>query len=480
MTKRTISSIIKCFVLLALLLPAWLAWDVSPAQGAGFLVTRFDDPTPGTCQVSDCSLREAIIQANSTPALDEIYLPVGVYNLTIFGYDGTAAAGDLDITNPVYIWGFGAPETVVINGTGTDRVFEIVGSPGTVTIESVKITNGLSPTLNGGGIACENSTLVLEYVVITSNDAPNTNGGGLSSDSCTVSMNATTISANNARFGGGIYAGASTYTITSSDISSNIAATGGGGIHSYNSNISLFATSINWNNSEGGGGGLSQLGSTAILSIDKSLVANNVADSDGGGINVMAGTNLSITNSTISNNVTKTYGGGISTRIPTTITHSTIVLNSADFDMNGSGSGGGIDAYEAAAVVSISNSILANNIDFSPSYDNDCNSWHGATINSDGYNLVRSPAVCTFNSTLDILGQDPKLGPLQDNGGWTYTHALLIGSPAIDAGNPALTIPPAPSTDQRGPAMYRRVVNGRVDIGAFEAWMGYFLPVIFR
>ena len=479
MNKRTTSSMIKCFVLLTLLLPAWLVWDVSPAQGAGFLVTRFDDPTPGTCQVSDCSLREAVIQANSTLAYDEIYLPEGVYNLTRFGYDETAAAGDLDITNPVYIWGFGAPETVVINGTGDDRVFEIVGSPGTVTIESVKVTNGLSPTLDGGGIACANSTLELEYVIITSNDAPNTHGGGLSSNVCTVTMNATSIINNNARFGGGIYAGTSTYTITNSDISSNFADTGGG-IYSFNSNINLFATSINGNISEGSGGGLFQLGSSAILSIDKSLVANNVANSDGGGINVSAGSNLSINNSTISNNVTKTYGGGIATRIPTTITHSTIVLNSADFDVNGLGGGGGIDAYEAAAVVSISHTILANNQDFSPAYYNDCNSWYGAMINSNGYNLVRAVGNCTFSSAGDILGLDPRLGLLQNNGGWTDTHALLIGSPAIDAGNPTLTIPPAPSTDQRGPSRFARIINGRVDIGAFESWKWSFLPVIFK
>jgi len=479
MNKRSITTMIKCFVLLILLMPAWLAWDVSPAQGANFLVTRFDDPTPGACD-SDCSLREAIIQANSTPALDEIYLPEGTYNLTRVGMDNNAAAGDLDLTNPVYIWGFGAPETVVINGTGTDRVFEIIGSPGTVTIESVKITNGLSPTLNGGGIACANSTLVLEYVFITSNDAPANNGGGLSSDGCTVTMNATKIIDNYAHYGGGIYARTSTYTITNSDISSNFAFTGGGGIHSYNSNISLFATSVNWNISEGVGGGLSQLGSNAILSIDKSLVANNVADSDGGGMDLIEGSNLSIINSTISNNVTDAYGGGISTRIPSTITHSTIVLNSADFDMNGAGGGGGIDAYSGTAVVGISHTVLANNHDFSASYENDCHSWSGATINSNGYNLVRTPAACTFNTSLDILGQDPKLGPLQDNGGWTDTHALLIGSPAIDAGDLALTTPPAPSTDQRGPSRFARIINGRVDIGAFEAWLGYFLPAIFR
>jgi len=57
------------------------------------------------------------------------------------------------------------------------------------------------------------------------------------------------------------------------------------------------------------------------------------------------------------------------------------------------------------------------------------------------------------------------LGPLQDNGGSTFTHELLSGSPAINAGDPSFT--PPPDYDQRGPG-FPRVVNGRIDIGAFE------------
>jgi hypothetical protein len=57
------------------------------------------------------------------------------------------------------------------------------------------------------------------------------------------------------------------------------------------------------------------------------------------------------------------------------------------------------------------------------------------------------------------------LGPLQGNGGATFTHALLPGSPAINAGDP--TFMPPPLYDQRGPG-YDRVVGGRIDIGSFE------------
>ena len=65
------------------------------------------------------------------------------------------------------------------------------------------------------------------------------------------------------------------------------------------------------------------------------------------------------------------------------------------------------------------------------------------------------------------LGVNPLLGALADNGGPTQTHALLPGSPAVNAGPNPLTPFPGSADDQRG-AGYARVVGGRVDIGAFE------------
>jgi hypothetical protein len=70
---------------------------------------------------------------------------------------------------------------------------------------------------------------------------------------------------------------------------------------------------------------------------------------------------------------------------------------------------------------------------------------------------------------------DPLLGPLQDNGGPTKTHALLIGSPAIDAGNNAY----ATDWDQRGEG-FPRIVNGIIDIGAFEYQGGGAAPLLTR
>ena len=69
----------------------------------------------------------------------------------------------------------------------------------------------------------------------------------------------------------------------------------------------------------------------------------------------------------------------------------------------------------------------------------------------------------------DQNNTDPLLGPLQDNGGPTFTHELLPGSPAIDAGDPGFA--PPPFYDQRGPDFYR-VRNNRIEIGSFEVQEG--------
>src|SRR5207248_3246106 len=91
------------------------------------------------------------------------------------------------------------------------------------------------------------------------------------------------------------------------------------------------------------------------------------------------------------------------------------------------------------------------------------------TVTSLGYNLSND-GTGPNNGTTDQINTDPLLGPLQDNGGPTFTHALLVGSPAIDAGDPNFdpnSFTPPLTTDQRGSG-FARVANGRIDIGAFE------------
>jgi len=144
-------------------------------------------------------------------------------------------------------------------------------------------------------------------------------------------------------------------------------------------------------------------------------------------------------------------GGGLSTFFSSLyVANSTISGNSAP-------SGGGIYNDRQSSVVEISNTILSAGALGENIFNN------GGTITSDGYNLSSDDGGGYLTGPGDQINTDPLLGPLQDNGGSTFTHALLPGSPAIDAGDP--TFSPPPSTDQRG---CPRVSNGRIDIGSFE------------
>ncbi len=84
---------------------------------------------------------------------------------------------------------------------------------------------------------------------------------------------------------------------------------------------------------------------------------------------------------------------------------------------------------------------------------------------SDGYNISSDDGAGYLNGPGDQINIDPMLGPLQDNGGPTFTHELLPGSPAINAGDPNFV--PPPDYDQRGPG-FDRVKGGRIDVGSFE------------
>ena len=84
---------------------------------------------------------------------------------------------------------------------------------------------------------------------------------------------------------------------------------------------------------------------------------------------------------------------------------------------------------------------------------------------SQGYNVSSDDGAGYLNGPGDHINTDPQLGPLQDNGGLTFTHALLPGSPAINAGDPNFVGPP--DNDQRGHG-YDRIRNGQLDVGSFE------------
>src|SRR5438445_2732159 len=167
---------------------------------------------------------------------------------------------------------------------------------------------------------------------------------------------------------------------------------------------------------------------------------------------MLSGT-MRLDNCTVSGNAavaggSSIQGGGIFNDVLTiSLTHSTSTTNE----------GGGV-FNSGDGSVALKNTILAGNtVTF------DLFNSQSRPINSEGFNLIGSTngPIVPGPSDQFTNGAALKLGPLQNNGGPTLTHALLCGSPAIDAGDNTS----APPTDQRG---FPRIVGGTIDIGSYE------------
>jgi CSLREA domain-containing protein len=219
------------------------------------------------------------------------------------------------------------------------------------------------------------------------------------------------------------------------------------------------------NGSAYSGGGLSNNGGTML--VDRTTVSGNQAiygGGDSGGIqNFGNGTNhgdLTSTNSTISSN-TASLGGGVyswgDNANSTTVANSTIAFNTTGVLASDRGTGG----IGGGGTFIFKNSIVSNNT--SSGAPSNCVVPPPGTITSQGNNL-ESASDCGFTASGDIQKTDPQLGPLQDNGGPTDTHAITATSPAFDHGGGC----PPPSVDQRGTS---RPQGGACDIGAFELFV---------
>ena len=451
---------------------------------AVFAPTRFDDPAPGDCEPNDCSLREAIIASNASVGADTVNLAGGTYELSILGTAEEAAAdGDLDITDDVTITGQGAGVTVIHAGgaaTG-ERAFHVDPTAGgaspAATLAGFTITGGTGD--RGTGVRAQNEARVtLDGMSLTGNGTPDTAFGGAvnNSDDVIMTIEDSSFTGNQANaFGGAIFNNNnSTITISNSLFSGNQVSSYGSAIYNDNeATLTITDTTVSQNAVlEAGEDGAILNQNTATLTLDRSLVAGNTSAGLGGGLYLKNDSVSTIRNTTVSGNRAGEDGGGIfiSQNAVATLNNVTITLNVADSDGNGTGNGGGIFVDPAhAGSLTLQNTILAGNSD--PTSAPDCS----GAIASGGHNIVGSTEGCAFTpATGDLTGVDPKLGPLQDNGGPTRTHALLKGSPAIGAGDPA-----APGsggtacegTDQRG------LPRKDCDIGAYERVLCGKVPV---
>jgi hypothetical protein len=257
--------------------------------------------------------------------------------------------------------------------------------------------------------------------------------------------------------GGGLYSSGDTLVVQDSTLGFNAATGGKGG----DGGGSLGPAGPGGTGGPASGGGLDS--NQDVVTITNSTLGSNTATGGAGGD---SGSSVTVAaRGGSANGAGADFSGDWTTPGAVSVVFATISGNIATAGPTGAGTAGYLVATAAGGgingPVAISNSIVAGNSaiwrgsDFFPAPD------AGAGLTSLGHNLIGNPAGSSGWVDSDLLNVDPKLGPLQDNGGPTMTMALLPGSPAIDAGVPVDGI----TTDQRG---ISRTDFGPPDIGAFE------------
>lgn len=247
--------------------------------------------------------------------------------------------------------------------------------------------------------------------------------------------------------GGGILNEDSMLSVVNCTVSGNSTdGTGGGVCVGNNATLTIESSTLNGNYAGDYGGGMANNGTVAI---NNSTLNDNYGEFAGGGI-LNDGGSLTVSNSTFSGNGTQLHGGGL-------WNGGNAVITSSTFSGNNGQTAGAI--VNRLGTLEMKNTILDRG-DVGPNITND-----SGTVISHGYNLSDDDGGGVLTGPGDQINTEPLLGPLQDNGGPTLTHALLPGSPAIDTGDPKFT--PPPFHDQRGLG-FDRVVNGRIDKGSVE------------
>jgi CSLREA domain-containing protein len=305
-TMRPMQYLLLSLVLLAM---------TGPASAATFNVTKLTDTSDGTCDIADCSLREAVIAANADAAADTIVLGAGEHILSITGTDEDASVtGDLDILNSVTIEGGGK---AIINADSIDRVFHVINSTAVpmpvVTFSGLTLSGGYITT-SGAGIFVSNGTVSVKNSLFSRNTSTNF-GGGITVDSNShATIVNCTFHGNSAGHGGGVDVGSGAAKIFNSTVHENTASYYGAGIRVF---------------------------IVGNLYLENSTISGNVSSSVGGGIYVEDALSSNIINSTITGN-SAGVGGGIYNSLNTIIGSSILSGNSAG---TGPDCAGGLGSY---------------------------------------------------------------------------------------------------------------------------------------
>ncbi len=439
------NSVRAVVLLVALALPAWIAAPTATVRAAAIVVTS----TADTVMMGDgCTLREAIQAANTDAAVNECAAGVGADVIDASGVSGTitlgsalpAIASNMTIRGP-------AASNLTIDGDGAVSDKQVLISPGaTATFSRLTFSHVRGGIRNFG-------TLTVADCLYLGNIGGINNTGTLVVTNSTIRDNYSTGVANN---GGTVTLMNS--TVSHSDIS--------GGVSNYRGTMAIIGSTVRDSNSmyADAAAGISNDGGT--LAVTNSAVRGNYSSGksgSGSGIGNSNGGMVTITNSTVSDNSTtglKNGSGGFNASSGTMIvTNSTV-------------SGNGFGIFNSSGTVTVTTSTISRNT--RPVYNYNGRVVNYGIFNSGTLNLGHSIVaenVIAGDMGGDIIGPfvaqgpnfiggDPRLGPLQDNGGPTQTMLPLPGSPVINAGG----ICPV-ATDQRGVPRPQGVA---CDIGAVE------------
>jgi len=403
-------------------------------------------------------------------AAKEILFDCGPLPITITLSSAHSIASNLTINggNKVTLASSGAGNHFNVQTGAHLTLMQITLSDGLNTTDcggSIKVLTGAQLTLNDtrfvnntsyaeGGAVCNWGSADISATLFKNNSSYS--HGGAIGNYGTLSVTDSKFMGNTATYNGGGIDMGGIVTVTNSTFISNTGLRGGG-INSYGGTLNVVGSSFISNIATYYGGGLANDASTTTVS--GSTFSDNSSATFGGGMETSAPGSLTLINSTVSANHATTDGGGlywypgVGTG-PIYVVNGTIANNVAGTE-GGNIHVGGVGVYNAS--IHVLNTIVGSG---SP---NNCS----GTLQSFGNNLENTNT-CGLTTAGDKRDVNPKLGPLQDNGGATWTRALLFGSPAIDAGND----PDCPATDQRGVA---RPIDGNrdgsavCDIGAVEA-----------
>ena len=368
----------------------------------------------------------------------------------------------------------------------------LVNLAGSATLNGCVLTH--DSAIDGGGIIAV-ADLTLKGCEFSNDSASGVGGGGLWIDGCCNAMVKDTTFSNDTtdEDGGGVFivTPAPPATFVNCTFSNDFALNGGGGLCTDGA-VTVNMTGCNISNDTAAiGGGVCNVGSTVALT-QCTLSDDSAFPGTGGGGGLSSSGTSTVTACTFSND-SAPFGGGMDNAGQATLTNCTFSSNRTT--LNPSFGGGGIYNSPYAGVpstISLTNCTLANN-SAGPGFGGGI--WNAAgctlhltntivaqntaasgpdvlgSINTADHNLIGEGGGSTILTDLggNLIGGngnpviDPRLGPLQDNGGHTQTLALYADSPTIGHGDNAK----APATDQRG---HKRIdqVGEVTDIGAYE------------